>query len=76
MFFVEGGGGMGYYLFHEFLSLIFSGQPLNFGSWILFAVPQLVLNLIFVWTILQEYFLFNFIFYIIAFFNHVVNLIS
>ncbi|XP_023339822.1 solute carrier family 13 member 5 [Eurytemora carolleeae] len=33
------------------------GQPLNFGSWILFAVPQLVLNLVFVWTILQIYFL-------------------
>ena len=35
----------------------YSGHPLNFGSWIMFSLPDVVLNLLVLWLVLQLYFL-------------------
>ena len=40
----------------DFLST-YSGHPLNFGSWMMFSLPDVVLNLLLLWIVLQLYFL-------------------
>ena len=40
----------------DFLST-YSGHPLNFGSWMIFSLPEVVLNLLVLWVVLQLYFL-------------------
>ena len=40
----------------EFMSR-FSDHPLNFGSWMMFSLPEVFLNLGLLWIILQLYFL-------------------
>ena len=40
----------------EFMSR-FSDHPLNFGSWVMFALPDVIINLTIVWVVLQIYFL-------------------
>ena len=40
----------------EFLTR-YSGHPLNFGSWMMFSLPDVVLNLLLLWIVLQLYFI-------------------
>ena len=40
----------------EFLTR-YSGHPLNFGSWMMFSLPDVVVNLLLLWLVLQLYFL-------------------
>ena len=35
----------------------YPGQPLNFGSWLMFSLPDVLLNLLLLWLVLQLYFL-------------------
>ena len=37
----------------------FSDHPLNFGSWIAFSLPDVFINLVILWFVLQLYFLRN-----------------
>ena len=40
----------------DFLT-VYSGHPLNFGSWMMFSLPDVLVNLLLLWVVLQLYFL-------------------
>ena len=41
----------------EFLTSQYPDHPLNFGSWMLFSLPNVIMNLFLLWIILQLYFM-------------------
>ena len=44
-------------IFMEFLTSQYPNHPLNFGSWMLFSLPNVILNLFLLWIVLQLYFM-------------------
>ena len=40
----------------EFITSRYPDHPINFGSWMLFSIPNVILNLFVLWFILQLYF--------------------
>ena len=41
----------------EFLTSQYPDHPLNFGSWMLFSLPNVIMNLFLLWIVLQLYFM-------------------